>query len=145
MKPLALTVLCLLLALCAGCGAGPEPGPAPAEEFDLTVVNELETADIWLLPQTEQNLHTTVWGAATLADLGSGGEGRLSLTALGGPGVYILRGIDENGMYYAADGLTLEAGCALRLTDEEGPDAAALTVTDAAGEAASYPLFAARL
>ena len=148
MKRLILTVACLLLAalLCA-CGPEEPAVPDPAEEPDLAFVNGLDTAaDVWLLPQTEENLRTTVWGAATLPELDAGGEGQLSLTALGGPGVYILRVIDKDGMYYAADGVELETGCVLRLCESEDPGAATLEVTDVTGaQVAVYSVFAARL
>ena len=154
MKRLILTVACLLLAvlLCA-CGpeepAVPDPPDEPepaAEEVFITFRNEVETADVWLLPQTEENLHTSLWGTATLPQLSTGAEQRVSLTALGGPGVYLMRAIDVDEMFYDAGDISLEAGYVLRLCESEDPGAATLEVTDVTGaQVAVYSVFAARL
>ena len=153
MRAPLLAVLCLLLAalLCA-CGseeppAGPEAPEDPeplAEEVFITFRNEVETADIWLLPQTEENLHSSLWGTATLAKLPTGAEQRVSLTS--GPGLYLMRAIDVDEMFYDVGGVELEAGYVLRLSESEDPGAATLEVTDITGaQVAVYSVFAARL
>ena len=152
MKKKALTALCLLcLLLCCACGAEEnpaDPGPAePAgEDVFITFRSEITTADIWLLPRTEQNLHSSLWGTATLPQLAGGTEAQVSLTALGGPGVYILRAIDENEIFYEADELELEAGYTLCLSESDDPWTVTLEVTDSAcAPVASYDVFAAAL
>ena len=155
MKRPALLIACLLAAVLL-CACGPEAPPAspdppdepePAvEEVFITFRNEVETADVWLLPQTEENLHTSLWGTATLPQLSTGAEQRVSLTALGGPGVYLMRAIDVDEMFYDAGDISLEAGYVLRLCESEDPGAATLEVTDITGaQVAVYSVFAARL
>ena len=55
-----LVVLAGLLLMSCNQGKGSE---AEGENMiEVTFVNEVEDADIWILPQTEENLKTTVWG-----------------------------------------------------------------------------------
>ena len=153
-KPALIVLLLLLLALGCACGgeepsADPDPpaDPAPAaDEVFITFRNEVETADIWLLPQTEENRHSSLWGTATLSELATGAESQVSLTALGGPGTYILLAIDVEEMYYEASDVELAAGYTLRLSESDDPWTVTLDVTDASGaQVASYSVFAARL
>ncbi len=156
MRKTILILLCVLIpSLLFGCTAKKtEPGDPAPEKPDpasdgggaVVFVNGLKEADIWILPETEKNLKTTVWGTATIAKLPTDGEQRLSLDALGGPGAYILRMIDTNGMYYAVNGISLEDGYTLHIRAGEDPMAPALEVTDAEGAAVeTYSGFGGRL
>ena len=150
--PLRIALCVLIGSLLFGCGKTEQPAvteaptPVPDSGAAIVFVNGLQQADVWILPETEKNLKTTVWGTATIAKLDTDGEQRLSLDALGGPGVYILRMIDTHGMYYAVDGIALEDGYTVRISRGEEPPSALVEVTDSGGAAvASYTAFAARL
>ena len=153
MKKRLLLCVCLLTALSLfGCTAKPtEPAVDPLKIADgdavISFTNELEPSDIWVLPQTEENLKTTLWGTATVGKLATNGTQQISLTRLGGSGAYILRVIDEDGMYYSANGLVLENGCSMRLfPDPDDPVAALLEVYDASGTLTqTISVFAAHL
>lgn len=146
-----IAICALIGSLLFGCGKKEQlpaenPEPAPESGAAIVFVNGLEQADVWILPETEKNLKTTAWGTATIAKLETDGEQRLSLDALGGPGVYILRMIDENGMYYAANGVTLADGYTVRIGSGEEPMSALVEVTDASGAAVeTCSAFAGRL
>ena len=153
MKKLLILVLCLALgAPLAGCGRteGPAqeepaaPSPAPAGET-LTFLHGAATADVWFLPDTEANRKTTLWGTASLSKLPPDTPQTVSLDALGGPGTYLLRAIDEKGVYYSVNGVALSAGCTVRLLRGEGFNQVSAEVTNADGTKEHYDGFAGRL
>lgn len=102
------------------------------EEAAICFLHGIRTADIWILPATKENRETTLWGTPTIGKLAPHEERRLSLKDLGGSGMYLIRAIDEKGMYYAVDDVSLEAGYTLRL-EETRPLSAVLVVMDADG------------
>ena len=144
MKPFVTIFLCVLAgALLFGCAKKPaapvENGPA------VTFRSGLPTdADVWILPETEEILHTTVWGSATLRKTSPDVERPVALAAPGPAGLYVLRAIDTNGMYYAADEIALTDGDILRLSVRDLQ--AVLTVEHANGAPADeYDVFSAAL
>ncbi len=120
--------------------------PNGESDAGITFINSVKDADVWILPATEENIKTTLWGTATIAKLKAGEAHQLSLQALGGPGDYIIRMIDTEGMYYATDRIPLEAGYSLQIKKDELPMSVVLEVTDAdAGLVETCSVFAARL
>ena len=49
-----------------------EPGPTEQTGPEITVVNEAVKADFWILPDTEANRKTSLWGTASADDLKAG-------------------------------------------------------------------------
>ena len=146
MRRILLVLLCALtlVALC-GCGTAEEPSAPPQETGILTVINEVRKADIWILPDTEANRKTTVWGTAGLSQLEAGKTGTAKLPDPGESGQYLFRMIDTDGFYYSANGLTLEPGQVLRISGSDA-ESVTLTVEDAAGNTLrTYEVFSARL
>ena len=70
------------------------------KEISVTFVNGVEDADIWILPQTDENLGTTLWGTPTLKDSVKDTIGTCRIE--GGAENYIVRIIDADEAYYAA-------------------------------------------
>ena len=124
---IALVLLLAVLFLAAPAGQAPEAAAS------VTFINEVQEAQIWILPQTEENLKTSLWGTATF-NLREGEQAVLDLEAAGGPGIYIFRVIDADEGYYEANDIYLEDGYTLRFTDYGGhPFDSVLEVTDAGG------------
>ena len=151
-KPAILITLCVLIgSMLFGCKtkeqpAAETPTPAPGSGASITFVNGVEEADVWILPETEANLKTTLWGTATIAKLATDASCEVSLDALGGPGVYILRLIDTRGMYYAVNGVPLAPGDIVQIRSGEVPMSALVEVTGADGALReTFEVFAARL
>ena len=150
MKKLVPFAACLLLgAVLFGCGKKPaapeQPKPATADGPTVTIRNDLAEADVWLIPDTEANRKTTLWGTATAGKLALNATQDVALDALGGPGAYLLRAIGTDHMYYEANGLALAAGSTVRLCPGEGPGSVRVEVTDAAGKTEAIDGFAGRL
>lgn len=100
----------------------------------VTFINETVDADIWIIPDTEANRKTSLWGAASIRDLAVNESAPVSLDALGGPGLYLFRAIDVNDGFYEAAGVFLDAGYTLRFTAGGGrPAEAVLEILDADG------------
>ena len=131
---IVLTVLLLVLAACnTNQGDTDMPGSDDviAEEITVTFVNDVEDADIWILPQTEENLKTTLWGTPTLDDSAKGATGTCCID--GGAEKYIVRIIDTDGAYFAANDLVLHEGWTVRLTTDTDRFDATLAVLDDMG------------
>ena len=111
----------------------------------VTFVNGVRDADVWILPETAENLKTTLWGTATAAKVATGERRETPLCAPGDDGLYILRMIDTDHFYYSANGITLQPGWTLEIKGAELHHIT-LEVTDENGVLNnSYKVFAARL
>ena len=145
MKKAVFAAACLLILLCF-CGCKPKEinqmETTPKET--ITIINEFKQADVWLLPETEQNLKTTLWGTATASNVQKGESRSVALCEPGENGLYILRMIDTDHGYYAADGIALEAGQTLQLTRQS--DVLIALCRDKSGKViGSYEVFHAAL
>ena len=116
-----------------------------ANKKTVTFINGAKDADVWILPETEENLKTTVWGTATLKDIKTDESRDALLSEAGDDGLYILRMIDADSIYYSADGITLKEGWTVQI---KGDDLYSVTVevTDENGAFIStHEVFAASL
>ena len=118
-----------------------QPQPDPT----VTFINGVMEADVWILPATEQNRKTTVWGTATAAKVQTGERREVPLCEPGDGGLYLLRMIDSEHFFYSAGDITLQAGWTMEV---KGADLHSVTleVTDEHGVLNNtYEVFAARL
>lgn len=105
-----------------------EPGKAAS----VTFINEVEEADIWILPQTEKILKTTLWGKATIAKLKRGDNKKALLNTTENK-KYIIRIIDVDSAYYAADDFVLDDNYVIRFYTNDSKYDSALEVFDEKG------------
>lgn len=111
----------------------------------VTIINHVQTADIWLLPETQANLKTTLWGTATAAGVQTGENRQIPLCEPGENGCFILRMIDTQEFYYSANSLALSEGDCLEINCEN-VQLVTLTITDKNGEIKqTCDVFSARL
>ena len=91
MKRAVLVAVCFLFLLLF-CGCQKEEQDAAETEkpetIAVTFVNGVEEANVWILPMTEENLKTTLWGTAT-AKTKEGERCRVPLCDPGDDGLYI--------------------------------------------------------
>ena len=95
--------------------------------------NEVEEADVWLLPQTEENLKTSLWGTPSAGALGKGASAELTLTNPEYAEAWLVRIIDRNKAYYSAQDLKLEDGYTVVFKSEGSKFNAVIEVHDATG------------
>ena len=110
------TLLCLFLVLTLfACQKQEEAKPEETETsttgemMKIRFVNEVEDTDLWILPQTEKNLKTSLWGTATVAMLKKEDAIEVSIEETSDH-LYILRLIDQRGALYSANDFELHDG-----------------------------------
>jgi hypothetical protein len=145
MKKLLLIVMgAVLLLSSAACKA--EQGESemkkksqtdPVAKISVSFINDVETADVWILPQTEENLKTTVWGTATFSKMKTGEKGSSDVSDAGS-GKYIIRIIDTDHAYYAVNDIELGNGYSIRfMTDSSKYDAEVIVLDEKGNKTAS--------
>ena len=146
MKKTALIIVFLMAMLIAcGCENGEQSNMEIEKTKQITFINELNSADVWILPQTEQNLKTTVWGTAIISKADTDQSVSAMIPEPSEDGLYIFRMIDTDGYYYSANGLTIEAGWTVKILGED-LNSVTIEVTDENGALQkTYEAFAARL
>lgn len=141
---LFLMILFTLWALCS-CQAEEQTGTKVTDSRTVICINGVTEADLWILPQTEENLKTTLWGTATLAKVGTGESRPALLPEPGDGGRYLFRMIDTEGFFYSANGVTLEAGWTLEIKGDDAPSVT-LEIRDGVGTVRyTYEVCTARL
>ena len=110
------TLLCLFLVLTLfACQKQGEIKPEETETsttgemMKIRFVNEVEDTDLWILPQTEKNLKTSLWGTATVAMLKKEDAIEVAIEETSDH-LYILRLIDQRGALYSANDFELHDG-----------------------------------
>ena len=110
------TLLCLFLVLTLfACQKQEEVKPEETETsttgemMKIRFVNEVEDTDLWILPQTEKNLKTSLWGTATVAMLKKEDAIEVAIEETSDH-LYILRLIDQRGALYSANDFELHDG-----------------------------------
>ena len=98
----------------------------------VTVVNEVEEADVWILPQTEENLKRSVWGTASVGKLGVGETAELELEG-SDSSAWIVRIIDADHAYYSVQDLTLEDGYRIVFQSADSKFDAVIQLQDESG------------
>lgn len=144
MKKAVLIFVCLFMLLLCGCNSK-EQSDMENKSGTVTVINKIKDADIWILPQTEKNLKTTVWGTATVSKLKTSESRQAPLCKPGDDGLYIFRMIDTDSFYYSANGIKLKSGDTVEIKENKA-QTYALEVRGENGKVKNtYEVFSARL
>ena len=104
----------------------PEP-----DTIRVTLINRVDDADFWILPQTEENLKTSLWGTATAKDLRA--DETREITLAEAEDAYIVRVIDDESAYYSAKDVRLGDGYSIRFTTGDSRYDAVIEILDADG------------
>ena len=103
--------------------------------ISVTFLNNVEEADIWILPQTEDNPNSSLWGTPTVSKMRVGEQKAVTVSDEG-TSRYIVRIIDCDQAIYAASDVVLDDGYTIRFEMEETKYDASITVLDQNGNAA---------
>lgn len=87
----------------------------------VNFVNEAEAAGIWILPQTEDNMKTTVLGEATIGKLPAGEKMEITLQETGESEKWIIK-IISGYRHYSASDITLHEGDTILFRSETGEE-----------------------
>ena len=82
-----------------GEGADNIMGKTSNEPITVSFVDSVENADVWLIPDTEKNRKTSVWGTASIKNAEQEKEYSVSISKNPGD-MYLLRMIDIRHIYY---------------------------------------------
>ena len=136
-------VICLgMILLLFGCKASRKEN---VKDKTVTLINEVKDADIWILPKTEENLKTTVWGEATVSGIKAQESRKAVLCEAGDNGLYIIRMIDADSIFYSADDIILKSGWTLRISGNDLKSVTAEVTNEKGIPQNTYKLFAASL
>ena len=102
-------------------------------EIEITFVNEVTEADLWVLLQTEENLKASLWGTATVGQLEKGEAAEFFLEESYVADTWLVRIIDADQAYYAAQDLVLEDGYQIVFRSEDTKFEAVIEVLDRDG------------
>ena len=145
-KWIALALVLAAVFALASCGKNAkEQNMEKAAAKTVVFTNNIQDANIWILPETKENLETSLWGTASAADVKTGESRSVGIGEPSDGGTYIFRMIDADEVFYSADGLILEDGWSLQIA---GADFYSITieVSNEAGEVVgTYDVFAASL
>ncbi len=146
MKQAVLIVACLFTLLLLGSCQTKEPNNMTSnKQGTVTFINEVKDADVWILPDTQANRKTTLWGTATAAKVKTGESRVAPLTEPGDDGLYLFRMIDADRFYYSANGVKLQANWSVTIRADD-PHTVTLEVTDETGTLQNtYAVFSAKL
>ena len=141
---LAAVFFAALIIFC-GCKAKEQNNMEIKSDKTITFINGATEADVWIMPETEENLKTSLWGTPLIPKIKTGENRQAPLCEPGDDSHYIVRLIDTDGFYYSAKGITLEDGWALKITGEK-TDSVVIEVTDEdVCLKGTYNVFCARL
>ena len=114
--------------------------------IDITFKNEAVRATVWILPETEENKRTTLWGEATVPEAESEDGGKFTVSKKENAATFIFRAIDSDSMYYEANGITLDNGYSVIFKQGESPRSFTIETVRPDGQTVNvYPVFAAKL
>ena len=147
MRRILPVLLCLVsLVFFCSCNTTKESeSMATISDRNITIVNNVYEANIWVLPNTEANRKTTLWGTATAGKVPAGESRQVGIDKPGDNGTYMFRMIDTEQMYYSSENMILEDGWTLEIKGKLNDDLK-IEVTDKDGTLkAEYEVFAASL
>ncbi len=102
------------------------------KKITVSFINDVEQADIWILPQTKENLKTTVWGTPVFSKMKVGENGSAEVSG-SVTEKYIIRIIDSDHAYYAVNDIVLGKGYTVRFMTSGSKYDAEIVVLDENG------------
>ena len=146
-KALSILLCLVTILLFCSCNKTKESETMATTTCDrtITMINGVYEAGIWILPDTEANRKTTLWGTATVSKLQADSSCQAGIDKPGDNGLYLFRMIDTEHIYYSSENLVLEDGWTLEIKGDIR-SGVTIEVTDKDGNLnATYEVFAARL
>ena len=107
--------------------------PEQDTAITVTFANDVYDADIWILPQTEDNLNTSLWGTATIGKLSKGSKTDIEINDIAEDDMYIVRIIDTDQAFYSANNVLLKNGYTIHFATEDRPFDSTIDVLDKKG------------
>ncbi len=106
-----------------------------AEIITISYVNEISTADVWIIADTPENHKTSIWGTATLKDAEPEKEYSTDIEK-SDDDHYLLRMIDKDELYYESGSFELKDGYSLLVCEGDSFQEPLIIIYDDTGEKA---------
>ncbi len=121
--------------------------PEPAKEYiAVNVENQVKQAKIWIIPDTEKNRQTSLWGEVTADNLATGEKMSCQVVKSEESDLYLIRIIDEKELYYEGNGIEIKNNQTVVIKDNEDDKGATAEVYDENGNLINeYKMFVAHL
>lgn len=132
-------------------GCGKKNGDKPVSEepknyIEINIENQITETDIWVIPDTDKNRKTSLWGTATLAKIKTGEIKSAKVEESENGDLYLIRMIDVDQMYYEANAVSIEKNQSILIRKGEGIRDILVEVYNENGEKiGEYSMFSARL
>ncbi len=116
------------------------------KNVDIVFKNQGIDANIWILPETKENKSTTFWGKPTVSESKPGNIGEFTVYKEVNTEATIFRAIDNDNMYYEANGIILENGYTVIFKSGDSIKTFTVETISSDGQTVNvYPVFAAKL
>lgn len=100
--------------------------------ISVEFINEVVKADVWILPQTEENLKSSLWGTATISKI-KAGERKTVKIKENEEKTYIIRLIDTEKAYFSVNDVVLDNNYSIVFKTDESKYDAVISVFDENG------------
>lgn len=112
----------------------------------ITFDNQVRTADIWIMEDTPENRKQSVWGGTTMKACAANAPQQIMLEAVSADDLYIIRMIDDHGLYYEACDVEITDGQTVVIQSNEKDLGTSVYVYDGEGNLVNeYEMFVAAL
>lgn len=118
------------------------------KELDVTITleNQVRTADIWIMEDTPEKQKQSLWGDTTIKACETNQPQEVTLEVVSADDLYIIRMIDDNGLFYEASNVKITDGQSVVIKPNEDGSGSLVCVYDEGGNLVNeYEMFVAAL
>lgn len=86
---------------------------------EITLENQVKPADIWIMEDTKENRKQSTWGGATIKECAVNSLLQITIENVSDDNLYIVRMIDEKGLFYEACNVEITYGQSIVIKSED--------------------------
>ena len=114
--------------------------------IEILLENQVKTADIWIMEDTNENRKKSVWGGTTVKECAVETPQQLTIKNVSDDNLYIVRMLDDKGLFYEACNVEITEGQSIVIKSEDNDLRTVVSVYDTEGSLQNeYEMFAAAL
>lgn len=129
-------IICLLLCSCETWQEQASVNSSQNKTMTISFVNDVEEADVWIVPQTEKMLKSSVWGTPVFSKMKPGKEEACTVSD-SEAGIYMIRIIDSQQALFAANDVFLDNGYSVCFKTGASKYEASIVILDENGKTAA--------
>lgn len=114
--------------------------------IEILLENQVKTADIWIMEDTNENRKQSVWGGTTVKECAVETPQQLTIKNVSDDNLYIVRMLDDKGLFYEACNVEITEGQSIVIKSEDNDLRTVVSAYDTEGSLQNeYEMFAAAL